>query len=96
MDIHQVQEYRSRDHAVDQWFSAFLMLPPFSTLSSVVVKHALPNHIIILLLLPNCNFETVIDCNVNTWYTGYLISNPQRVLQVEKCQGRDQESKDIN
>ena len=51
----------------------------FKTLPSVVMKPAPPNHIITSLLLPNCNFATVIDCNVNTWSTGYLICTPQRV-----------------
>lgn len=32
LDIHQVQEYGPRGHAVEPWFSAFLMLRPFNTL----------------------------------------------------------------
>jgi hypothetical protein len=34
------------------------------------------NHKIISLLLHNYNFATVMNCNVNIWYKGYLICNP--------------------
>jgi hypothetical protein len=32
-----------------------------------------------LLLHHNCNFATVMDCNVNTWYAGSLICDPNGV-----------------
>ena len=35
-----------------------------------------PNHNIIVLLLHNCNGATVINCNVDIWYAGYLICKP--------------------
>ena len=45
-----------------QWFSTFLVLQPFNTVSHVVVT---PNHNIISLLLYNCNFATIVNYNVN-------------------------------
>jgi hypothetical protein len=42
--------------ALVQWFSAFLMLQLFKIVLHVVVT---PNHNIILMLLHNCNFATV-------------------------------------
>ena len=47
------------------WFSAFQMLRPFNTVPQGV---ATPNHKIILLLLYKCNFATVMNRNVNSWY----------------------------
>ena len=35
-----------------------------------------PNHKIVLLLLHNYNFATVMNCNMSIWYEGYLICNP--------------------
>ena len=35
-----------------------------------------PTITLFLLLLRNCNFVNVTDCNVNNWYAGYLIDNP--------------------
>ena len=60
------------------------MLWSFNTVLHVVMT---PNHKIILLLFHNYNFATVMICNVNIWYVGYLICdlkwgcNPQ----VEDC-----------
>jgi hypothetical protein len=45
-----------------QGFPTFLMLGPFNTAPHVAVT---PNHKIILLLLHNCNFATVMNCDVN-------------------------------
>ena len=47
------------------WFSAFQMLRPFNIVPQGV---ATPNHKIILLLLYKCNFATVMNRNVNSWY----------------------------
>ena len=44
------------DNTLDQWFSTF------NTVPYVVVT---PNHKIILLLLYNCNFATVLNYNVD-------------------------------
>jgi hypothetical protein len=46
------------------------MLWLFHIVSHVVV---IPTHIIILLLLHNCNFATAINGKVNFWYVEYLI-----------------------
>ena len=35
----------------------------------------IPNHKIISLL-HNSNFAAVMNCNVNTWYVGFLTCNP--------------------
>jgi hypothetical protein len=48
------------------------MLWPFNTVPQVVV---ILNHTVISFLLHNCNFVTVMDHNVNIWYTRYLIFN---------------------
>ena len=45
-----------------------------SLMSYVVVTH---NHKIIMLLLHNCNFATVMNHNVNKLYIGYLICDQQ-------------------
>ena len=73
--------------ALGQGFSAFLMLWPFSTVLYAVVTL---DHKVILLLLHNCNFTTVMNCNVNVWDTGYLICDSQRGRdpQVENCCSR--------
>ena len=42
--------------------SDFLKLRPFNTVPHVVVT---PNHKSISLLLHNCNFATLMNCNVN-------------------------------
>lgn len=47
---------------LQQWFSTFLTLGPFTTTPHAVVT---PKHKIILLLLRNCNFATVVNHNVN-------------------------------
>ena len=59
----------------EQWFSTVWMQRPFNTLPHVVLT---PNHEIILLLLHNCNFATVMNSNVNIWLAGCLICDPQR------------------
>lgn len=57
-----------------QWFSIFLVLPPCNTVPYAVVTR---NHKIILLLLPNYDFATVVNHNVK-----YLICDPcERVVQ---------------
>lgn len=45
----------------------FLILRPANTVPHVVVT---PNHKTISLLLHSCNFTTVVNHNVNTWYAG--------------------------
>lgn len=53
------------------------MLRPCKTVPQAVVS---PNHKAILLLLRNCNFDTVMTCNCN-----YLICDPsERVVQRPK------------
>ena len=52
----------SKQTFIGQCFSTFLMLQPFNTVLHVVVT---PNHTIISLLFHNCNFATVMNCNVN-------------------------------
>lgn len=47
---------------LEQWFSVFLVLQPFSTVPCVVVN---PNRKLFLLLLPNYNLVTVMNCSVN-------------------------------
>jgi hypothetical protein len=48
----------------------------------ILVPHVLvtPNHKIISLLLPNCNFATVMNCNVNMPDAGYLICDSVKVI----------------
>lgn len=43
----------------------FLNLQPFTTVPCLVVT---PSHKITLLPLPNCNFATAINCNVNIYF----------------------------
>jgi hypothetical protein len=62
---------------LEQWLSTFLMLRPFNTVPHVVVT---PSHKTISLLLLNWNFATVMNHNINGWYTGYLIQNPKGVV----------------
>lgn len=38
-----------------------------------------PNYKMISLLLYNCNFANVVNCNVNIWCAGYLICNSNGV-----------------
>ena len=52
---------------VVRWFSTFLMLCPFNTVPHVMVT---PNHNIILLLLHNYNFATIMSHNVNIFSGG--------------------------
>lgn len=54
-----------------------LMLWIFNT---VLHDVAIPNHKIIPLLLCNCNFVTVMSCNVNIWYAGYLVYDSKGVV----------------
>lgn len=51
------------------------------------------NHKIILVLLHNCNFVTVMNCNVNTGYAGYQMCDPQGGCdpQVENEWSREEE-----
>lgn len=60
------------------WFSTLQILWPLDTVPHVIV---IPIHKIISLLLLKCNFDTVVHCNVNTWFVGYLTQRPQ----VENC-----------
>jgi len=55
----------SRWLLLEQWVSTFLMLPPFHTAPCVVVT---PTIKLFLLLLHKCNFATVLNYNVNSWY----------------------------
>ena len=47
-----------------QWFSPLPTLPPFKTVSHVVLT---PTIILFLLLLHKCNFATVMGCKANTF-----------------------------
>ena len=72
---HHSSMYIWEIHWTEQWFSAFLMPWPFNnTVPHVVVTS---NHKIILLLLHNCNFATVINHNVNIWYVTQRVYDPQ-------------------
>lgn len=64
------------------WLSTFLMLRPFYTVPCAVLT---PKQKIILLLLPNCSFGPVRNCNANIWHAGYVTCNMQRGcnLQIE-------------
>ena len=57
---------------IEQWFSAFLMLPHFDNTCDN------PNHKIILLLLCNCNLATAMNGTVDIWYAGWLTCDLQR------------------
>lgn len=72
---------------LEQGFSTFLMLQPSNTVSHVVVT---TDYKFISLLLHNCNFASVMNHNVNIWYAGYLISDPQsgHSPQIESCCSR--------
>jgi hypothetical protein len=63
---------------LDQLFSALQMLRPFNIFCHVwwpLIQK------IILLLLYNCSFATIMNHNVNIWYIGYLIcDSPKGVL----------------
>lgn len=61
---------------VQQWSSTCLTLRPFSSRPHVVVTST---HKTILFLLYNCDFATVMNGDVNTWYSGYLICDPRGV-----------------
>ena len=50
------------------------MLRPFNTVPQVVVKSPCPTTIeLSLLLLHNCNFATVMNCNISVGYAGYQV-----------------------
>jgi hypothetical protein len=69
-------------HLQNQWFSTFLMLQAFNIFPHVVVN---PNHKLILLLLCNCHFSTVMNHNVNIWYAEHQLYDPcERVVQLPK------------
>ena len=68
--------------ALKQRFATILMLRPFNTVPSAVLT---PNHKIISL--PLHIFATVMNHNVNTWFTRYLICDP--VGQFEPRRSRD-------
>lgn len=58
----------------------FLMLKPFTLVPHAVVTF---HHKIILLLVHNCNFATVINHNVYILYVAYLICHPcERLVQT--------------
>jgi hypothetical protein len=61
------------------WFlrEAALTFPNAVTVNTVHVVLT-PSHNIILLLLHNYNFATVMNYNVNISYAGYLTCDPQR------------------
>jgi hypothetical protein len=72
----------ARLQLLHQWFSNSLMLQLCNTVRRVIVT---PNQKTILLLLHNCKFATVMNCNVNAWYAGYLICNPyERVVHPQR------------
>jgi hypothetical protein len=67
------------------------MLQPFNTIPHSVVT---PIQKSILLLHRNCNFSGVTNHNVNIWYNGYLVCDPNDSVfqtprhcnaQVENC-----------
>lgn len=60
---------------LEQWFSTLLKLWPFNTALRVVVA---PTIQLSSLLLQNCCFAVVMNCNVSSWYGGYLIYDPPR------------------
>jgi hypothetical protein len=67
---------------LDQCFSTFLMLQPFSSILNLVVAPIIK---LFLLLLQNCNFAIVIYHNVNICYIGCLIFNScESVIQPSK------------
>lgn len=66
---------RAQMPSLPHWYSAFLMLwtfNPFHVVMTPTIK--------LSLLLHNCNFSTIVNCNVNTWYTGYLICKSPKWL----------------
>ena len=81
-----------------RWLSTFLTLWLFSALPHTEIA---PTYNIISLLLPNCNFATVMNHNINTWCAEYLICDPQRVhnpqvenhcLRLNRAESEDQGS----
>lgn len=61
-----------------EWFSTFLLLPPFNIVPPVAVT---PNHKIISLLLHNYNLA-VVNCNLKISYAEFLICDPhERVIR---------------
>lgn len=64
---------------IDLWFATFLILQSFNSVPHTVVN---PNHEIILLLLHNCNFATILNHNVNIWYVEYLICDFYEVNSI--------------
>jgi hypothetical protein len=57
------------------------MTQPLNTVPHVVIT---PNHKVISLLLYNCNFATLVNCNINIWYVEYLICDPGKDCSVPK------------
>lgn len=53
-----------------QWFSTFLRLWAFKTVLTLQWPSTIKS---LLSLLSSCNFATVMNHKVNTWFTGYLI-----------------------
>lgn len=53
-------------------------LPNVSTLYTVPQVVVNPNHKIILLLIQNYNFSTIMNYNANIWNVGYLTYDPWR------------------
>lgn len=51
-------------------------LPNVSTLYTVPQVVVNPNHKIILLLIQNYNFSTIMNYNANIWNVGYLTYDP--------------------
>lgn len=68
-------KFLHRDYAIIDQYFLILMLQPFNTVPPVVVT---PNHDIILLLLHNSNFDTVVNHNISIQYAGYLIYDPMK------------------
>ena len=60
---------------LEHCFLDWLMLPPFYTVPHIVVTFS---HKIILLILHNCDFATVMNHIVNIKYSGYLICDTKR------------------
>lgn len=59
--------------SLEQWFLTFLMLRPLNTVPHVV---EISSHRIILLILYNSIFATVMNHVANTWYSWYLTWDP--------------------
>ena len=72
-----------------QWFSTFPVLWPFTTVPCVTVTPTTPHthHKIILLLLYNFNFATVMNCNVNTSYSTHRMRSTAVWHMPAKAEG---------